>query len=266
MKGRWRRLSPVQKALAVLIPVAALLFAALYALFPRAEGIRFGGEFLAAKEVGEERVYTGEIDGEELTLLREENGTVWCTKGGETWGPYTLTEAPEALPADPVADMRGVELREGETFLFRGGWSREKGIFRLPDGTEWMGPVTEGWQPNVWGIMEVLEGPELDRGEMGLSFWVGLALLALALVGLLFDDLLPEYNPFYHILLRAGAGGIPFIVAGAAADMAIEEGRPGLRAWGRERPPEEIQSAGKTAGALILLAAAVFFLTVGLLV
>ena len=65
---------------------------------------------------------------------------------GQTYGPYTVKEDPTARPEDEFGRevMTGVEIRDGEELLFRGGFWQSDGSFwlRNADGSMDLGMQT----------------------------------------------------------------------------------------------------------------------------
>lgn len=67
-------------------------------------------------------VYSGRINGEKARFTVSEDKSVMFTCGDKSYGPFTVIEDPTAVPDVAEAeDLIGIELREGDELLFRGG-------------------------------------------------------------------------------------------------------------------------------------------------
>ena len=68
-------------------------------------------------------VYSGKIQGKQAHFMVSEDKTIVFQYGDKTYGPYTVKEDSTAIPKDEEMQeyMTGVELRQGEDILFRGG-------------------------------------------------------------------------------------------------------------------------------------------------
>ena len=134
--------------------------------------------------------------------------TVEFHYGNKIYGPYTAKEDPTAIPEENnMSDsMTGIELREGENVLFRGGvldlgdsyllfsedvidndigftYVTNDGIERDENGN----PV-DAMQPTVYTILDLMDNPELThKGEGGA--WFGAVILCiLNAVAIIFAD------------------------------------------------------------------------------
>ena len=137
----------------------------------------------------------------------------------KTYGPYTAKEDPTAIPKDnEMAEfMTGVELRQGEDILFRGGMMETLGSYLLynedgtldnfgifyvtSDGTvrDANGNVINPVEPSASTILELMNDPELThKGEW--SVWFGAVFICiLNALSILFADELFRWNLAFRI-------------------------------------------------------------------
>ena len=110
----------------------------------RARG-RFVSErdFVPAEENGV-TVYSGKLRGKQAEFTVSADKTVSFRCDGQTYGPYTVKEDPTARPDLEIQLETGVELWEGDTLLFRGGFWQSDGSFwlRNADGSMDLGMQT----------------------------------------------------------------------------------------------------------------------------
>lgn len=201
MKRRFHALSPVQKVIVVVMAVAIVIFAVIYAVNASRIGLAYGNGFLTHFQDGETRSYTGRSDWAELTFTVRGN-TVTSQWGGETH-IYTVKEDPAAISESLRGHALGVEVWEGEERLFRGGWVPGNGwrydengkliiagivtvTATSSDGTDMDDPPQRA--PGVSTILSLWHGPKLTPRVEGGYYFAGLFLALLAAGALLFGD------------------------------------------------------------------------------
>ncbi len=212
MKNRFRTLSLAQKIIVLAMAGAVAVFSVLYAVNASRVGLAYGGGFLTPSQDGETRSYTGRSDGAELTFTVL-GDTVTSRWGGETH-VYTVTEDPTAIPESLRGHALGVEVREGEELLFRGGWTPGNGWQYDEDGK----PVLAGAvvitdtssggtamddppqrAPGVSTVLSLWHGPKLTPRVEGGYYFAGLFLALLAAGTLLFGDDLFRFQLRYRV-------------------------------------------------------------------
>ena len=128
LKARWTEMDLFRKGLLLLLAVAIPLFAVVTAVQCSRVGIEYGNAFLRRTENDGVIQYAGRKSGEDSVFTVCPDGRVEYRWGEETYGPYTILQDPSAAPEPSMGDsyvpkgLMGVEVRQGDTVLFRGGW------------------------------------------------------------------------------------------------------------------------------------------------
>ena len=122
--SKWNTLTQFQRVLLIALAVLLAVFTAVYPILGRREGIPYRDALLLWSAQGETDVYAGRVDGERTVFTVAPDGTIQYRRGDTDYGPYAVTLDPSAVPRDSdMADvLTGVEVRDGEKILFRGGW------------------------------------------------------------------------------------------------------------------------------------------------
>ena len=216
LKARWNEMDLLRRGLLILLVTAIPLFAVVTAVQCSRVGIEYGNMFLRRTETDGVIRYAGRENGQDSVFTVGPDGRVEYRWGEETYGPYTVREDPAAAP-EPSAwggdngdryvpdGLMGVEIRQGDTVLFRGGWDPDPDMtwFSLYDesGNELSGlsfratlsngtvigsdgeviTTREQHEPTVAGLLRVALAPELvHRGSWLIYAFVTL----LAAVGM----------------------------------------------------------------------------------
>ncbi len=194
MKERWNGFTVVQKWTMLIAALLAVVFGVIYAVRASRQGIICVDSFLVFSQEGEERRYAGESEWAEVTFTA--NGdTVTSLWGGESH-TYTVTKDPSALPAEEsrFGQMLGVEVREGDTVLFRGGWDPDYGIRVNENGetesflsvrTNFDPPMRE---PDMGLVLELWHGPEMISQVRPGFYAMGLMVALLGAAELFFAE------------------------------------------------------------------------------
>ncbi len=217
LRARWNEMDLFRRGLLILMLAAIPLFAVVTAVQCSRVGIEYGNVFLRRTETDGVIQYAGRKDGQDIAFTVYPDGRVEHRWGKETYGPYTVREDPSAAP-EPSAwggdngdryvpdGLMGVEIRQGDMALFRGGWDPDPDMtwFSLYDesGNELSGlsisAITssgtvigpdgeiitqrEQHEPTVAGLLRVALAPELvHRGSWKIYALV--TLLAAAEIG-----------------------------------------------------------------------------------
>lgn len=220
--GRIKELNRYQKGILLLLTGMLLVFGVVYAAVTARVGFLYKDVILIPGERDGNTVYSGRVHGEDGTFTVTADQTVVFEWGGKTYGPYTVREDPSAIPKDTSfgRKMTGVEIREGNEILFRGGicdlssdgsfWMliNEDGTDAsvsvtavLSDGTEVDadGNVIDPVEPSVWDILQLVNGPELTKKGEWLAWFAGLFLSLVTAVSILFADELFRWNLAFRI-------------------------------------------------------------------
>ncbi len=118
-----KNLNFYQKCLLIVMVIMVLIFAVIYPKTISRVGYRYNGAILVPMQENGNTIYSGKIDGEQTKIIVSEDKTVVLQHGDKTYGPYIMKEDPTAIPQDNEAkeQMIGIEIRNGEKLLFRGG-------------------------------------------------------------------------------------------------------------------------------------------------
>ena len=217
--GKIKSLNRYQKGILVFLIAMALVLAVVYSVTISKVGFEYKGAILVPGQEDGITVYSGKIRGKQAYFTVSEDNTVVFQHGEKTYGPYSVKEDLTAIPEDEeMAEyMTGVELRQGEDILFRGGvldvgdsywlynedgtladfglsYVTSDGIERDQNGNE-IDPVA----PSVFTILELVKGPDLThKGEW--FAWFGAALICvLNAFSILLADALFRWNLTFRI-------------------------------------------------------------------
>ena len=154
-------------------------------------------------------------------IYMDEDKTVLFQYDGKTYGPYTAKDDATAIPKDSELrdDMVGVELRQGEEILFRGGvldygdylWLyNEDGSRSIENlditvttnyGTvmDENGNVIDPMEPSVITILDLMGEPELTHKGNWLAWFGAVFICVLNVLSILFADELFRWNLRFQI-------------------------------------------------------------------
>lgn len=216
---RIRNLNLYQKGILILMLVMAIVFAVLYPVTIARVGYEYKDAILVPSQENGNTVYSGKLKGKQASFTVTQEKTVLFRHGDKSYGPYTAKEDPAAIPKDSeMAEyMTGVELREGDEILFRGG-VRDMGDFywiQDEDGTgdnmvvityqdsngierDENGNIVDPFEPSVSGILELMNGPKLTHKGVGFAWFVALLICLANAISILFADELFRW----HLSLR----------------------------------------------------------------
>ena len=214
-----KRLNWYQKSVLVVMIAMALVFAVIYSMTISKVGFEYKDAiFVPSKENGS-IVYSGRLQGKKAYFSVSEDKTVLFRHGDKIYGPYTAKEDNTAIPEEekPSEDMVGVELRQGDDILFRGGVLKHGDFYWLynedgnldsfgfsyttGDGVERNenGNVIDPVKPSASAILELMNEPVLThKGDW--SAWFGAVFLCLLnAFSVLFADELFRWNLSFQI-------------------------------------------------------------------
>ena len=224
---RIRNLNRYQKSVLLLLLAMAVAFTAAYAAVTSRVGYAYRKAILLPQEESGAVVYSGRIRGENAVFTVTADKTVTFTYGEKVYGPYTAHEDPTAIPedrADMAEHMTGVELRDGDEILFRGGvWA---GVNAWSDGKEELmlfgedggfsgleitystgdgnvydseGNVVDEMKPSALEILELMRGPALTHEGVWLGWLGGVFISLVTALSILFADELFRWNLAFQI-------------------------------------------------------------------
>ena len=216
---RIKNLNGYQKGLLLLMLAMALVFAVAYHMTIARVGVLYQNAIFVPAEENGVTVYSGKLRGERAQITVSEDRSVVFQCGDKTYGPYTVKEDPTALPELEIGSegMTGVELREGEQILFRGGfWQtgedywlcNEDGsmeffkiLYTTGDGVQRdaNGNVIDPLEPVLSDILRLVYGPELTHKGTWLA-WLGAVFISfLTAVSILYADELFRWDLSFQI-------------------------------------------------------------------
>lgn len=214
---RIRNLSPLQRGLLILLAAMAVAFGVLYARVTGRVGFQHMDAILLPELQGDTTVYSGRVRGK-AAVFTVGQGSVTFSYDGKTYGPYTATEDPTAIPEVYAGyeDFTGVELREGEKQIFRGYIfpGQDGPVYFQEDGQgpavtltytsngvtyDSQGNVIDPMEPGIYTLLELLYAPTLvHKGNWGM-FLLGLVISVAGAVSMLYARELFHWNLSFSI-------------------------------------------------------------------
>lgn len=214
-----KHLNQYQKLILLFTIVATLVFAVIYFLTISRVGYRYMDSIFVPAQQNGGTAYSGKLHGEQAYFNVSENQTVTFQYGDKTYGPYTVTEDPTAIPknVDPSEHLTGIEIHDGDDILFRGAISRDSDpywiydedgsleMFRLSyvdsDGTERdeNDNVIDPIAPSVPVILELLHGPELTHKGAWIAWFAAVLICILNAVSMIFADQIFRFGLSFQI-------------------------------------------------------------------
>lgn len=216
---RIKNLNGYQKGLLLLMLAMALVFAVVYHMTIARVGVLYQNAIFVPAEENGVTVYSGKLRGKQAEFTVSADKTVSFRCDGQTYGPYTVKEDPTARPEDEFGreGMTGVEIRDGEELLFRGGFWQSDGSFwlRNADGSMDLGMQTyvvengvkkdsdgniiDPAKPSASDILRLVFDPELTHKGTWLA-WLGAVFISfLTAVSILYADELFRWDLSFQI-------------------------------------------------------------------
>ena len=214
-----KSLNRYQKGVLIFMIAMALVFAVVYLKTISQVGFEYKNKILVPSQENGSTVYSGKIRGQQAHFTVSEDKTVIFQHGDKTYGPYTAKEDQTAIPKDEELSeyMVGVELRQGESILFRGGVLENGDILWLynengtlenfgfsyvtSDGIERdeNGNAIDPVKPSVSTILELMNDPELVHKGEWLAWFGAVFICILNAFCILFADELFRWNLAFRI-------------------------------------------------------------------
>lgn len=214
-----KKLNRYQQGILLFMIAMTLIFAVIYLMTIRRVGFEYNDSILVPSLENGTTVYSGKIKGQAAHFTVSEDKTVTFQYGDKTYGPYTAKEDSTAIPKNQELSesMTGVEIRQGDAILFRGGvldtgdylWLYNEdgtvdnlGIsYVIGDGIQMdeNGDVIDPMEPSAATILKLMRNPELTHKGNGFA-WFGAVLICIlnALI-ILFADELFRWNLAFQI-------------------------------------------------------------------
>ncbi len=222
----WSEMSRFRRVLLAVMVLMVLGFGIATPIVAAREGYAYGGTLLRAEREGDTRRYTGRVDGREVELVIQGDGMVTFRSGENQYGPYQVEEAPDTVPGDFWG--RGIQIRQGERVLFRGGYmeNSELPLFDETGEPIWEVRMTAG---SSGGDTYYIDGEEVSQEEWNAPSMSQIARWALE----------PEE------LTHRGSWGMWFSATLIALLNILQLCFPGfffrLSLWGHVRDPERAE-------------------------
>jgi len=215
-----RSLNLYQKGILILMTAMALIFAVIYPKTISSVGYKYNDAILVPTEANGNTVYSGKIKGEQAQFIVSHDNTVVFNYGDKTYGPYTVKEDATAIPkiSEINGSMTGIEVREGNDILFRGGvmdlgdyyWlCREDGTLDHTIGFSYVtgdgierdenGTPIDKMKPSASTIYELVNNPELTHKGEGFAWFGAVFICILNALSILFADELFRWNLAFQI-------------------------------------------------------------------
>lgn len=231
---RIKCLGGYQKGLLFIMVAMIIVFTMLYPITIARVGFAYKDAILVPNYENNSTVYSGKIQGKQANFTVHEDKTVLFQYNGKTYGPYTAKEDATAIPKDSELrdDMVGVELRQGEEILFRGGvldygdylWLyNEDGSIENLDITvttnygtvmDENGNEIDPMEPSVTTILDLMSEPELTHKGNWLAWFGAVFICVLNALLILFADELFRWNLRFQIRNVDHAEPSDFEIAG----------------------------------------------------
>ena len=216
---RIKDLNRYQKGLLIFMIIMTLLFAIIYPMTISRVGYRYNDAILVPTQENGKISYTGKIQGKQAQFIVSENKSVMFQYGDKSYGTYTMIEDPTAIPQDKeiAEEMTGVEIRNGDKLLFRGGVWDAGDFYWLynEDGTldslgfsvmtsngielDENGDVIDKMEPSAATIYELLNEPELTHKGEVLAWFGAVFICLINTLTMLFVDELFRWNLAFQI-------------------------------------------------------------------
>lgn len=214
-----KNLNLYQKGVLIVMTAMALVFAVVYSMTISKVGFEYKDAIFVPSQENGSIMYSGKLQGQKAYFSVSQDKTVVFHYGDKIYGPYTAKEDNTAIPEEEKQseDMVGVELRQGDTILFRGGVLEHDDFYWLYNGDGSLnnfgfsytigdgierdenGNVMDPVKPSASAILELMNGPELThKGDW--SAWFGAVFICLLnAFSVLFADELFRWNLSFQI-------------------------------------------------------------------
>lgn len=210
-------LNRCQKGVLIIMIIMTLVFSVIYPVTISRVGFEYKDTILVPRQENGSTVYSGKIQGRQARFTVSEDKTVLFQHGGKTYGPYTAKEDPTAIPKGMEMVETGVELRQGEDILFRGGILETGDSYWLynEDGTlsysgfyyvtgdgmerDENGNVIDPAEPSASAILELMNNPELTHKGTWIAWFGAAAICIVNALSILYEDELFRWNLAFTI-------------------------------------------------------------------
>ena len=216
---KFKSLNGYQKGVLIFMIAMALVFAIVYPKTISRVGFDYKNTILIPSEENGNTMYKGKINGKASCFIVSADKTIEFHYGDKVYGPYTAKEDPTAIPKENgmSSSMTGVELREGEDILFRGGVLDlgESYLLYSEDGTDnnigityvtsdgivrdENGNPVDTMKPTASTILKLMNNPELTHKGEGFAWFGAVFICILNAITILFADALFRFHLAFRI-------------------------------------------------------------------
>ena len=214
-----RNLNFYQKAFLILMIIMVLIFTVVYPVTISKTGFEYKDTILVPRQENGSMLYYGKIQGQQAHFIVDEDKTLIFQYGDKTYGPYTVKEDSTAIPKDSEIKehMTGMELRQGEDILFRGGVYESGDDYWLynEDGTlhdigfsviagdgierDERGNIIDPMKPSASTILKLMNNPELTHKGDWVAWFGAVVICIFNALSLLFADELFRWQLAFQI-------------------------------------------------------------------
>lgn len=199
IRSHWRELTRNQKIMVTLQGVIALVFLVLYCVIGTQKYLNLDGHTLRRTVEGNTTVYSGVLAGKQAVLSVEDDHIVTWQLDGVTYGPYTISPDPSAIPhkADlpkSITDaghaaLTGVQVLEGEQVLLQCA-HQDSLIFIAYDmaGNRVNTLLPSDGTPTPGAVLKLVYAPNVEARGSFAYYLLGLAFCILTAADILYAD------------------------------------------------------------------------------
>ena len=196
---RIRNLDRYQKGVLIISIVMVLVFAVIYATTAGKVGYVYADAFLRISEENGDTVYSGRMNGTQLSFTVTPDKTVTFRYGDTVYGPYTAKLDPTATP-EGHEHMTGVELRRGDEVIFRGGaLQTDTGVWLENENPYLPNTSPDSPEPSYHVILNLMGNPELTQRGNWIFFIMGALVCLINVPLILFADEIFRYHMFFRV-------------------------------------------------------------------
>lgn len=234
---RIRNLTLYQKGILIVLLLMVILFAAIYGVVTNRVGYPYMDSILIPSVQNGTTVYEGKAEGYPATITVTEDKTVTFRFGGNTFGPYTVSEDPAAIPQDHdlAEHMTGIVIMDRNRILFEGGVMDmdDPVLFSKDNSDSWFvtsyaymsdGTIIDSngnpvdpvdlLEPSPRAILELTSSPKLtSKGDWGAWFF-GVLFSVIAAISILYADEIFAFSLSLRVNYVGSAEPSDMVIAG----------------------------------------------------
>ena len=216
--GKIKSLNCYQKSVLIFMIAMILIFAVIYPITISRVGYKYNDAILVPTQENEKTIYSGKIQGEQAQFIVSEDKSIVFQYGDKIYETYIMKEDPTAIPKEEelAEKMTGIEIRNGDELLFRGGVLDVGDSYWLynEDGTldnigfsivtsdviekDGNGNII-GMEPSASTIYELLNEPELTHKGEAIAWFGAMFICILNAFTILFADELFRWELAFRI-------------------------------------------------------------------